>query len=67
MNHTIRIWHGCKVICVVTVSDTGFSTIGPVGGAENSTNPGIELDPWSGLIVDNDTRNSPVNYREVQP
>lgn len=66
MVHTIRIWQGCKVICTVTVSNSGFSTIGPAGGAENSTNPDIELDPWAGLIVDHNSRKGPHNFREVE-
>jgi hypothetical protein len=62
---TIRIWDGCKVVAVVTVSRTGSSHIGGVGGAENSTPVDVEIDPWKGLIVDNGAQNSPKAYREV--
>ncbi len=49
---TIRIWDGCTVRMVMSVSKTGSSTTGAVGGAGNSSKPDIELDPWAGLIVD---------------
>jgi hypothetical protein len=36
-----------------------------VGGAQNSSNPQIEIDPWAGLIVDHSVRfASPVPFRE---
>lgn len=49
---TIRIWDGPTVCSVYSVSATGNSSIGAVGGAGNSTRVDIELDPWAGLIVD---------------
>lgn len=49
---TIRIWNGPVVAGVFTVSGTGTSSPGIVGGAENSCKVDIELDPWRGLIVD---------------
>ena len=63
---TIRIWKGAHVVQVISVSETGSSTIGAVGGAENSTLADIEIDPWKGLIVDHDTRNGPLNWRAEQ-
>jgi hypothetical protein len=65
MTKTIRIWNGNKVVQVVAVSDTGSSTIGATGGAGNSTQVDIELDPWAGLIVDNRAPHPhPVSIRE---
>lgn len=62
---TIRIWDGCTVRAVFSVSDTGYSAIGAVGGAGNSTKVDIELDPWANLIVDHrDKFSSPVSIRE---
>jgi hypothetical protein len=61
---TIRIWHGPQVIQVVSVSTSGSSTSGAVGGAEDSTKVDIELDPWAGLIVDNHDGGTPVSFRE---
>lgn len=49
---TIRIWNGCTVRQVISVSETGSTTLGAVGGAHSSTEVDIELDPWAGLIVD---------------
>jgi hypothetical protein len=62
----IRIWNGCKVVTVLTVSDQGYSSIGAVGGASNSTKVDVELDPWAGLIVDHRTGNSPTRYTDPQ-
>lgn len=50
---TIRIWQGCRVAMVLSVGATGSTTLGAVGGAGNSTQVDIELDPWAGLITDN--------------
>lgn len=61
---TIRVWHGCKVVGLVSFSDTGSSHTGAVGGAANSTVVDIEIDPWAGLIVDHATRMSPCGYRD---
>jgi hypothetical protein len=62
---TIRIWHGCVVRQVISVSDTGSSTIGAVGGAQNSTHADIDLDPWNNLIVDRRVKYPhPVSIRE---
>lgn len=61
---TIRIWDGCKVVCVVEVTHTGYSVVGSTGGAGSSSNPEIELDPFAGLIVDHSTPNSPVDFRQ---
>ena len=41
----IRVWDGCTVVGVFTVSPTGHTSIGAVGGASNSTPIDIELDP----------------------
>lgn len=62
----IRVWHGCKVITVIGVSDTGHSSLGPVGGAQNSTKVDIEIDPWAGLIVDSSIQGPPVGWRGTQ-
>jgi hypothetical protein len=65
---TIRIWHGCAVRQVITVSDTGSSTIGAVGGAGNSTHADIELDPWANLVVDHRvTYPTPTSIRYEEP
>lgn len=48
----IRIWNGCQVRHVLSVTGSGSTSLGDIGGAENSTNVDIELDPWAGLIVD---------------
>ena len=62
---TIRIWQGCVVRQVISLRDTGSTTIGAVGGAGNSTKVDIELDPWAGLIVDNRIeKTAPVSIRE---
>ena len=50
---TIRIWQGHRVAMVLSVGGTGSTTLGAVGGAGNSTQVDIELDPWAGLITDN--------------
>lgn len=63
---TIRIWDGCKVVCVVEVTHTGYSVVGSTGGAGSSSNPEIELDPWAGLIVDHSVSRSPVAFREQE-
>ena len=60
----IRVWQGCKVVLVLCVGESGYSTSGATGGAENSTQVDIEIDPWAGLIVDHSTRNGPVTYRD---
>lgn len=61
---TIRVWDGCRVVQVITVSSTGSATLGAVGGAHNSTNPDIEIDPWAGLIVDHSVKGAPASFRE---
>jgi hypothetical protein len=63
---TIRIWDGCKVVEVISIYQRGGSSVlGAVGGAQNSSNPQIEIDPWAGLIVDHSVRfASPVPFRE---
>lgn len=63
----IRVWHGCRVIAMLSVGeDGGSSLVTDVGGAGNSSNPTIEIDPWAGLIVDHETRNSPMAWREPE-
>jgi len=63
----IRIWSGCRVICIVAVSNNGGSWIvTDVGGAGNSSNPTIEIDPFAGLIVDHETSNSPLDFRSAE-
>jgi len=63
---TIRVWDGCTVRQVISVSKTGSATLGAVGGAGNSTQVDIELDPWAGLIVDNRAEYPhPVSIRET--
>lgn len=64
MEKTIRIWNGCKVVQIVSVSDTGSTTLGASGGAENSTQIDIEMDPWTGLLVDHSVQGSPVPWRD---
>lgn len=54
---TIRIWNGCEVRMVLSVSPTGHTVAGSVGGAANGANPDIELDPWAGLVVDHRSGN----------
>lgn len=49
---TIRIWEGCKVRQVITLTPNSSSSFSNTGGAENSTKVDIELDPWFGYIVD---------------
>jgi hypothetical protein len=63
----IRIWHGCKVVQIVAVSESGSSTMGATGGAHNSTRVDIEIDPWAGLLVDHSAPNPPVSFRDVEP
>lgn len=65
---TIRIWDGCKVVCVVTAfpGDNGYSVQGRTGGAGNSAKVDIEMDPWAGLIVDHSANRSPVDFREPE-
>jgi hypothetical protein len=59
----IRIWDGCKVVQVVAVDQNGgSSTLGPAGGAGNSTRIDIEIDPWAGLLVDHPS--GPVAWRD---
>lgn len=50
---TIRIWNGCSVNALVTVTGNSYAIHGPVGSAANSTKVDIELDPWARLVVDN--------------
>lgn len=50
---TIRVWKGRTVVGLFTVSPTGHTSYGAVGGASNSTRADIELDPWANLVVDN--------------
>jgi hypothetical protein len=64
MEKTLRIWHGCKVVLLLSVGESGYSTMGATGGAGNSTKVDIEIDPWAGLIVDHGVRNPPVSYRD---
>lgn len=65
MNVTIRIWNGGTVRQLLIVSPTGSTTMGAVGGAENSGQVDIELDPWAGLIVDHRAEYpSPVRFNE---
>jgi hypothetical protein len=65
---TIRIWKGNTVRQVMTVSDTGSSSIGAVGGAGNSSKVDIEFDPWANVIVDHRAQwPVPVSTREVEP
>jgi hypothetical protein len=59
MEMTIRIWNGCKVVQLISVSETGSTSHGAVGGAANSTQVDIEFDPWAGLIVINRSGKSP--------
>jgi len=62
---TIRLWHGRTVVGVFGVDDTGSFSIGARGGASNSTQVDIELDPWSNLVVDNRAEHPvPVSIRE---
>jgi hypothetical protein len=63
---TIRIWDGCKVVALITVSSTGMSSQGAVGGAGNSAEPDIEIDPWAGLLVEHGSSRSPVVWRDVE-
>ena len=63
---TIRIWNGCVVRQVISISDNASSSIGAVGGAQNSTKVDIELDPWAGIIVDHRAQwPAPVSIREA--
>lgn len=65
---TIRIWDGCTVVQVMDVGPTGFSVVGPVSGAMNSTQVDIELDPWGKLIVDNRKKHPrPVYITDDEP
>lgn len=61
---TIRLWHGCKVLAVIDVSESGCSLVTGVGGAENGARPTIELDPFRGLIV-SEGNPTPVAYGKV--
>ncbi|HYD28913.1 hypothetical protein [Brevundimonas sp.] len=66
MEKVIRIWDGCRVVQVVAVRRDGSSVMGATGGAHNSTEVDIELDPWAGLIVDHSVpQNPPYGFREV--
>jgi hypothetical protein len=54
---TIRFWHGCYVIAVVTVHPNGGSEFGAgMSPLDSALMPDIELDPWAGLahIVNTD-------------
>jgi hypothetical protein len=62
---TIRIWDGCVVRHVFSVSTHGSSTIGAISGAANSASVDIELDPWNNLVVDHRAEHPcPVSIRE---
>lgn len=65
---TIRVWDGCRVAGVVSFGrGGGGSWVGNPGGAENSTQPDIEIDPWAGLIVDHTSgRFTPVDWRDAE-
>lgn len=63
---TIRLWHGCTVVGVVSVGDKGCTFTGGVGGAHNSGKVDIEMDPWAGLIVDHSTENPPISWRDQE-
>jgi hypothetical protein len=61
----IRIWNGCRVVHVIDLNEGSSVTSGAVGGAEMGGRTDIELDPWSGLIIDNRTSIlTPVNFRQ---
>lgn len=63
---TIRIWQGSRVCLLLSVGADGHATMGAVGGAGNSTQVDIELDPWAGLIVDNRAGHPhPVHIQEI--
>jgi hypothetical protein len=52
MEKTIRIWDGCKVLGLVTVSQDGtWSSVTQAGGAENGARADVEIDPFKGFIV----------------
>ncbi len=59
----IRIWNGCRVVHIIDLNEGSCVTSGAVGGAEMGGSTDIEIDPWSGLIVDKGSR-TPVNFRE---
>lgn len=64
---TIRIWDGCKVLAIVSIDKAGtFSAVTDAGGADNSTQVDIEIDPFAGSIVDHSARRSPVDFREKE-
>lgn len=64
---TICIWDGCTVVMVVEVDQNGGSTsVGPAGGAGNSTQPDIDIDPWAGLIVERLAKRSPLYFRQEE-
>jgi hypothetical protein len=61
----IRIWNGCMVIAMISVdTDGGTSLITRTGGAGNSTNADVEIDPFAGVIVTHEADVSPIAYRE---
>lgn len=68
MKKTIRVWDGSKVVCVLSVGQESSCYIcsGASGGAENSTQVDIEIDPFKGFIVDHSVKRSPVDFREVE-
>ena len=62
----VRIWAGARVVLVITAHPDGsYSTFGQTGGAGNSTQVDIELDPWAQLVTDNRAEHPhPVSIRE---
>ncbi len=61
---TIRVWDGCKVVGLFTVNKDGGYTASRSGGAEDSTQVDIEIDPWASLIVDHTTGLAPIAYQD---
>jgi len=62
----IRIWNGCRVVCLVDVGDEGGYTIsGPTGGAENGGRPDVDYDPWKGYVVDH--KHAPGEVVVIEP
>jgi hypothetical protein len=53
---TIRVWHGCTVVELVTVAPTFTVTNGAASPLDTSTPVDIEIDPWAGLISVNAPR-----------
>ena len=63
---TFRVWNGCKVVGLLTVTAESSTFSGATGAAADSTPVDIEIDPWAGLIVDHGVHRSPVNFREKE-